>query len=454
MKMLPVFLIPLMLLACATYGQRSSAQKVVPFNPYERVKNGPPLTNVFQKVQPGWIWSKLRTPRHHPSARMPDFSFTDDEVLDLMAFLKSIEEAPPTARQWPAWADKAFEDLEDAEFEELFDLTDEGQRVWGNARCSICHSINGPGGPIIGGFVDLRVGGVDLQIASPKLKRDWLFSWIKEPKDYFPGTLMPHFRFTDEEILGLVEYILRDDAFIPPEQEDPTAPIIADQLDEPERISRGRRLVELSRCVVCHDIKGIRELLTEPEQSTPADRNSFEFLAYDLRCLTCHTIDGRGGTYAPDLSSEGSRLFKDWIEQFVENPDMIRPLSQQMPKFNLTKSEAQIIATYMETERRDRHIPESIPGELGGGSEVSDGQGSYKSLGCVACHSAGEEGPGGGVGPTLDDVGSRLKPGYVWYHLKNPRAVNPYTAEPDYGLTDEKARFLAAFLSQKRKDVE
>ena len=345
MKKIPLLLVVLAVTATNVAGQDRTSSTTSLFNPYERVKNGPPLTNVFQKAKPEWIWSKLREPQHDPSAHMPDFDFNPEEILDIMAYLKSIQEPPEQVRDWPAWADKGFDDLEDDEFEEMFELSDGGLRVWSDARCSICHSINGPGGKIVGGVVELRVGGIDLQIAASKLNRDWLFSWIREPKDYFPDTLMPHFRLSDDEIAGLVEYILRDDAFIPPEEEYPGRPEHWDALARPERAERGKALMELSRCVVCHDVKGLAELLVKPVREVPADRNSFEFLAYDLRCLTCHTIEGRGGTYAPDLSSEGSRLVKDWIEQFVENPDMIRPLSQQMPKFNLTHGESQTAPT-------------------------------------------------------------------------------------------------------------
>lgn len=420
------------------------------YNPYERIKNGPPLTNIFQKAEPQWIWSKLNEPRHHPSARMPEFSFSEEEVLDIMAHLKSIQEAASNPIAWPAWANKGFDDLEDDEFDAVFDLLDQGQRLWNNARCSICHAINGPGGKIIGGFVDLRVGGIDLQIAGPKLRRDWLFSWIKEPKDYFPETLMPRFRYSDDEARALVEYMLRDDAFVPQEEQDWQGPEDWDVLDNPERIDRGKRLIELSRCVVCHDVSGISELLTPPEGKTPPDPNTFEFLAYDLRCLSCHAIEGRGGTYAPDLSNVGSRLFEEWIEQFVESPDMLRPLSQQMPKFNLTKAESQIISSYMERNRRDDRIPDTIPsGPIEAG--IREGAVIYKTKGCFSCHSIVGEGPGGGVGPTLEDVGNRLKPGYILYHLMNPHAVNPYSAEPDYDLAEEKARSLAAYLAAKKK---
>lgn len=420
------------------------------YDPYERPKNGPPLTNVFRKARPEWIFSKLRKPGHHPAARMPDFEFDKEEALDIMAYLKSIgSDMPPPPMAWPAWADKSLDDLDDDEITAAFDLADRGKAVWSNARCSICHAINGPGGRLIGGFVDLRVGGIDLQIAGTKLNRDWLYRWIKNPRAYFPNTLMPRFRFSDDDLRGLTEYILRDDAFIPFEEEEGDTPE-RQALGEKARATRGKRLIEMSRCVVCHEIDGIADIIKQPEPVKPPPPGSFQYLAYDLRCLSCHSIGGRGGTYAPDLTSEGSRLHGDWIADFVESPDMIRPLSQQMPKFNLTREEARTIAAYMSGERLDDRIPESIPGEPVTAEEIESGREIYQAKGCFACHSTGE-GPGGVVGPALDAAGDRLKPGYIWYHLTNPHAVNPYSPEPDYGLTEGEARSLAAYLASRKK---
>lgn len=417
------------------------------YNPYERLKNGPPLTNIFHKARPSWILAKLRDPKHHPAARMPDFGFSDEDALDVMAYLESIAEpSPPPATQWPAWADKDLEDLDDDELAEMFDLVDRGKAVWGNARCTICHTVYGPGGKLVGGFVDLRVGGIDLQIAATKLKRDWLYRWLEEPKAYFPETLMPRFRFTDAEVKALVEYILRDDAFRSPAEPETVDPQRWRVLEEPIRAAHGKRQIERSRCVLCHDIGGIAELIRAPEPEPPPLPGSFDFLAYDLRCLTCHSIEGRGGTYAPDLTGEGSRLRESWIAEFVESPDMIRPLSQQMPKLNLTGAEANTIGRYMAGDRLDPEIPQEIPGGPVRSEEIQQGREAFTTRGCRSCHSVKEE-PGGGVGPDLRNVGDRLRPGYIWYHLKSPHKVNPYSPEPDLGLSDEEARALAAYLS-------
>ncbi len=437
------------------------------FNPYERSKNGPPLTNVFHKVRsPSWFLAKIGNPMSHPAARMPDLKLTEDEVLDIVAYLKSIADPDFPEQKWPAWADKDFEEMDDDELDAMFELVDRGKAVWGNARCTICHRVNGPGGELVGGFVDLRVGGIDLMSAGTKLKRDWLYQWIKEPKTYFPDTLMPRFRLSEDDLKALVEFILRDDPFIGPEEEetereDPSrwkgrGPKV---LDEPERITRGQQLIEMSRCVVCHDIKGIAEVLSPIQRQPPPAVDTFEYLAYDLRCLSCHAIEGRGGTYAPDLSTVGSRLQEDWIAKFVESPDLVRPLSQQMPKFNLNAEEARIIATYMSSSRRAREagpsgfaaqIPESIPGSEVTAEEVERGRKIFQAKGCFSCHTAGD-GPGGVVGPDLRELGNRMHPGAVWFHLKNPHEVNPYSAEPDYGLADDQVRALAAYLSTRKQ---
>ncbi len=449
------------------------------FNPYQRPKNGPPLTNVFHKAKLSWLGTKLKDPTYHPAARMPDFKFTEDEVTDVIAYLKSIAEEPSSPPvEWPTWARKEFEEVAESseDLEAMLKQIESGKALWGNARCTICHTVGGPGGKLIGGFVDLRVGCIDLQISGTKLKRDWLYLWLKDPKSHFPDTLMPRFRFTDEQSMALVEYVLRDDTFLPPTEPEPQDPQREAALDDPQRIAAGKRLIETSRCVVCHEIQRIAEVFRLPERQTTPPGRGVEHLVYDLRCLSCHTIDGRGGTYAPDLTSAGSRLQEAWIPTFLESPDMIRLLSQQMPKLNLTADEAKTLASYLTASRRDEQIPEQIPSVLAAGGtsvlaaggtsvlaaggtaepvaptpeEIERGREAFQTKGCLSCHPVGE-GEGGGVGPDLATIGDRLKPGYLWYHLKHPQAVNPYSAEPDYGLSDEEARVLAAYLSTKKK---
>src|SRR4029453_479954 len=37
---------------------------------------------------------------------------------------------------------------------------------------------------------------------------DWLFDWLKDPRKYFPTTVMPNLRLTDEEASDITAYLL------------------------------------------------------------------------------------------------------------------------------------------------------------------------------------------------------------------------------------------------------
>ena len=70
----------------------------------------------------------------------------------------------------------------------------------------------------------------------------------------------------------------------------------------------------------------------------------------DLNCFSCHSINGRGGDMAPDLTWEGSAVQRDWLLKFFKNPNTLRPtLIRRMPKFNVTDAEATILTDYILT---------------------------------------------------------------------------------------------------------
>ncbi len=444
-----------LLLARPLAGQEAPGTAEPPFNAYERRKNGPPLTNVFHKAHPDWIREKLLQPRHHPAARMPDLRLTEEEVVRIMAYLRSVADPDLPAVAWPEWVVHGEEELERDEgaLDELCGLLEEGQAVWGRSRCSICHVVNSPvandaRGQFIGGFVDLRVGGMDLSFGAHKLERDWLYRWLHDPKTYFPHTLMPRFRFSDREIRALVEYLLRDAQFGTFRARGAGTDGSADLRADHALAADGKRLIELSRCVACHDIRGIPEVLPPSRETPTPPEGSFAALVYDLRCLTCHRVAGRGGAYAPDLTAEGGRLKPEWIRAFVHRPDTIRPLSEQMPLFNLTEKEAATLAEAIGAGFVDPGIPADVPGGPAKPGEVDRGRDLFRVRGCVACHTTGE-GPGGAVGPSLDRVADRVRPGNLYAHLRDPRRVNPLTVEPDHGLSEEDARSLALYLSTR-----
>lgn len=422
-------------------------------NPYERLKNGMPLTNIIHKVPPKWLFSWLRDPsQHNPEAKMPNLELEADEIKAVIAFLSSIADKEPPKVSWPPYLLKSEDDMTDEEYEELDTLLENGRNIWRQARCTICHTVRGPVDELIGGYVNLRVG-IDLSHITSEVNRDWLYNWLRDPKQYFPGTLMPRYRFTDAERRALVEFIMRDESFMPEEDEE-----YKDDGDEivissdPDVIKRGKRLVELSRCAVCHDIKRVKNLIKERKEKAP--QGAFPKLLSEVRCLSCHSIRGRGGDYAPDLTYAGSKLKAEWIANFLHAPDSIRLLSQQMPKFNLTLEEARSVSRYVKKHLTHPDIRvDFLEGKRISKLQVEEGKKIFHQKGCQACHAIGGE--GGALGPDLAYVGDRLETAYIYFHLKNTNRIDPYTVEPDYGLSDTEAKALTHFLaSQARKNRE
>ncbi len=68
------------------------------------------------------------------------------------------------------------------------------------------------------------------------------------------------------------------------------------------------------------------------------------FLRYN--CWICHSIGGKGGKLAPDLSNVGKRRSKEWMIRHFKDP---RSLSQRsfMPQFNLSEEQMDELVTFL-----------------------------------------------------------------------------------------------------------
>ncbi len=438
--------------------------KKLPFDlvdPHKRSKNGPTLKNVIHKANKEWIKKWINDPREMvPNARMPKLMLSDSEIDAVIAYLSSIADSSFPKQEWEAYLLKSEDDMTDDEYDNMDELVSGGKAIWGRARCNICHSVKGKGG---------AVGvGPDLGAVGEKVNRDWLYQWIKEPQGYFHQTQMSRYRFSDEDLRKLVEYLLKDWDFKPDEDdededEDEGGEVATEEVVEAEvvdvavestilpegsQVERGKRIIELSRCVACHEIEGISEIL--PVKAEPEATNDFERLLNDVRCMTCHNIQGHGGPFAPELTHEGSKLRGEWIKGFIEKPDIVRPLLKQMPKFNLTSEEAQkgadFVEEYFVSDEIDLDRFANVePTE----EQINKGKAIYDAKGCKTCHTISS---GGIVGPNMKRVGDRLENGFIFFHLKDPHHETPDAVEPNYNLSDEEATALTHYLMSCKGD--
>jgi len=172
-------------------------------------------------------------------------------------------------------------------------------------------------------------------------------------------------------------------------------------------------------------------------------------LMEELRCQSCHAINGNGGDMAPDLTWEGSAVQRAWLEDFLKNPNTLRPaLIRRMPKFNLSPGEIKTLTDYLLSAYQapgfDSHTLDTHA--LNADAAARGKQMFYSKYGCNACHIADYKNDKGYVGPPLASVGNWLTPMWTYKWLKDPNALRPATIMPNFNLKDDEARDLTAFL--------
>jgi cytochrome c len=89
------------------------------------------------------------------------------------------------------------------------------------------------------------------------------------------------------------------------------------------------------------------------------------------------------------------------------------------------------------------------------GGRPENGRVLIQEYGCTACHTVpGVRGAAGKVGPRLDHVKEQIyiagvlhnTPSNLILWIAHPEEVDPQTAMPDLGVTEEDARDIAAYL--------
>ena len=92
---------------------------------------------------------------------------------------------------------------------------------------------------------------------------------------------------------------------------------------------------------------------------------------------------------------------------------------------------------------------------LTSGGDARLGQTELRKYGCNTCHEiSGVPGARGLIGPRLDGIGQRYyiagelpnTPDNLMLWIEHPRQVEPHTAMPEMGVTEQDSRDIAAYL--------
>ncbi len=295
-----------------------------------------------------------------------------------------------------------------------------GRRLIEQANCAACHKIPG--------FSLQRKPGPALDGLGDKVRPEWLYRWLKSPFDYLPESKMPDFRLSAEEAAVLTSYLLTFKTKTSAQSADP-------------------RLEEA--------------LLNPSDEEIEFGETRYR----ELRCVSCHAQEGRGGKLGPDLGKIASKVKPLWLLSWLENPRKHYPDSI-MPQYGLTEREKRSIVAYMMSELVDYDsdpdeeekilamIPEPDNAVMAKGEEL------FRQYGCAYCHSLTGQEVQGEFGADLSEIGvkdvdqldfgsadiERSLVQWLYTKMKSPRIFSPGLRMPDYHFSDEQARQVTAAL--------
>ncbi len=371
----------------------------------------PDHTTIASKISKDWLFRWIKNPRsYHPKTKMPHFRFTDKEVEELVAFMSA------EFIDWDALEDEENGEHVKAVKREIDHVSaGKGKKLVKDYGCFGCHEIKGfenesKIGAELTSFGAKGVEFLDFGVVRD-IEKSWL-SWttakLKDPRQFREGiSRMPKFTLSDEDFDALVCLLASfKEKSIP--------------------------------------VKYFDKAMTvgyEPQ-------GKFGKIMKDLNCLVCHRIKDKGADFAPELTYEGSRVKREWLVNFLKTPDVLRPLLKQMPRFNMSDEEIEVVADYINLVLVDDHVlAKEDLGEITS-DDVEIGKKIYNEKGCKACHQIGME--GGAVGPNLSATGDRLTSEYIYMHLKDPQKWGSSNVAPNYGLQDKEITCLTKYLSDLR----
>jgi cytochrome c2 len=209
-------------------------------------------------------------------------------------------------------------------------------------------------------------------------------------------------------------------------------------------------------------------LLATSGQAGAADSKAF----VEGECAQCHTLEKPAeftvermlNREAPDLYYAGNKFRREWLVEWLQEPERIRPAGTYfgqnvvmgderdiVPEDKLephpaySAEEAENAADYLMTLRPyDDLIAEANYQE----KPVSGMMGKMnfgKFKGCDACHEP-TPGTGGLSGPEVHTAFARATPEFLFSFIKNPQAWEPRTFMPNPGLNDGEVNKLVNYL--------
>lgn len=165
---------------------------------------GPELTEAGHKFKVDYLWESVVDPRANSATSfMPKFNLKPDEVKALVIFLKSrrggnfAEPDIQRYREKVAQGDAVVQATIKPVSINAATVAKQGEELAESRACMACHKLGAKDGGIA---PDLSYEGL--------LKEDkWIHDHFKNPRSVVADSIMPTFRFTDDEFSALSIYL-------------------------------------------------------------------------------------------------------------------------------------------------------------------------------------------------------------------------------------------------------
>jgi len=373
---------------------------------------GPELTKVGSKVDSEWLIAWLRDPQGYlPHTRMPRYGWSDEDLYKVTQYITAKLTDSDLLAGVPQ-----FEQPTDQEIQL-------GNRLFLEKGCASCHAIEGHNpqkdfGPDLSALGGKNAS--ELEFGTAKIPHNlvsYIQAKLQDPASVNPAARMPQYNWNPADLDAVTIALLSMTG----------APVT----------------------------RALQNLVVQRKEAAFHPTGAFGELYERYKCYDCHKFNGYGGDLAPDLSYEGSRAQRQWLVDFLKNPQTLRPtLVLRMPQFNMSDKDAITLADYMTMVLQH---PAANPADV----ESSQFTASLASLGkqlyevkyqCQACHTIG--GAGGYVGPNLNNAGGWLTPAWIEAWLRNPQSLVPDTIEPRRNFTEDEVKALTAYLMTLRQSIK
>ncbi len=201
-------------------------------------------------------------------------------------------------------------------------------------QCTSCHTIGERGGTV----------GPILNQVGTRRDKEWLRRWISDPQEVKPGTKMPKFDFTPEQLEATVDYLAN----------------MKTELHTDQILAKKVPMAEMGQAL-------------------------FE----DYGCVACHRFGSEGRFVAPDLTWIGVRKTEDWEKTWLSAPEAFKP-GTFMPNFHIPAKGVEALAAFLHTQK-GQHNDASQQWEFRtnfflGNTDKERGELVFRRFGCWSCH--------------------------------------------------------------------